>query len=160
PLMEAYQGYFKMGVGLNGYNVQTDTVNSRAMQEIIKYHFNSVTYSNLMKPDYLLDHAGSVRNFRNGNPEPAVRFDTVIRGLEFAKDNNIGMRGHTLVWHHQTPEWFFREGYSQTGDFVDRDTMLLRLESYIRQVLQFVQSEYPGVAYAWDVVNEAVEIVP
>jgi len=35
--------------------------------------------------------------------------------------------------------------------------MLLRLESYIRQVLEFVQTEYPGVIYAWDVVNEAVE---
>jgi len=160
PLKDAYRDYFMMGVGLNGYNVQTDTVNSRAMTEIIKHHFNSVTYSNLMKPDYLLDQGGSIRNYESGNPEPAVRFDSVIRGLEFAKAHGIGMRGHVLVWHHQTPEWFFREGYRSDGDFVDRETMLFRLESYIRQVLEFVQAQYPGVIYAWDVVNEAVEITP
>lgn len=159
PLKEAYSDYFKMGVGLNGSNVQTDTVNSRAMTEIIKYHFNSVTYSNLMKPAYLLDQAGSINNIQNGNPEPAVRFESVIRGLEFSKANDITMRGHVLVWHNQTPEWFFREGYSQSGALVDRETMLARLESYIRQVLEYTQTEYPGVIYAWDVVNEAVEIV-
>lgn len=155
-LKDVYEPYFKMGVGLNGSNVQTDTVNSKAMTEIIKRHFNSVTYSNLMKPSFLLNRGGSVANHLSGNPEPAVRFDTVIRGLEFAKANNIQMRGHTLVWHNQTPDWFFREGYSDSGPYVDRETMLLRLESYIRQVMEFTQREYPGVIYAWDVVNEAV----
>ena len=112
PLQDAYREYFKIGVGLNGNSVQTDTVNSAAMTEIIKYHFNSVTYSNLMKPAYLLDHAGSIRNLSTGNPEPAVRFDTMTRGLEFAQANDIQMRGHVLVWHNQTPDWFFREGYT------------------------------------------------
>lgn len=160
PLKEAYEDYFKIGVGLNGSNIETDTVNSRAMTEIIKHHFNSVTYSNLMKPAYLLDQAGSIQNAQSGNPEPAVRYDTVIRGLEFAKANGIGMRGHVLVWHNQTPDWFFREGYRSDAPYVDRETMLLRLESYIRQVLEFTQSHYPGVIYAWDVVNEAVENTP
>lgn len=157
PLKEAYKDYFLMGVGLNGTNIQTDTVNSKAMTEIIKYHFNSVTYSNLMKPAYLLDQEGSIANLKAGNPEPAVRFDTVIKGLEFCKENGIKMRGHVLVWHTQTPNWFFREDYNDFGKYVDRETMLVRLESYIRQVLEFTQKEYPGVIYAWDVVNEAVE---
>ena len=160
PLKEAYANYFLMGVGLNGISVETDTVNSRAMSEIIKHHFNSVTYSNLMKPAYLLDQEGSIKNFESGNPEPAVKFDTVIRGLEFAKENGIVMRGHVLVWHNQTPEWFFREGYRDDGEYVDRETMLARMESYIRQVLEFTQEQYPGVIYAWDVVNEAVENTP
>lgn len=157
PLKDAYRDYFLIGVGLNGSNIATDTLNSRAMTEIIKYHFNSVTYSNLMKPSYLLDQEGSIANLKAGNPEPAVKFDTVIKGLEFCKANGVKMRGHVLVWHTQTPAWFFREGYSDFGKYVDRETMLLRLESYIRQVLEFTQKEYPGVIYAWDVVNEAVE---
>src|SRR5690554_2672100 len=156
-LKDVYKDYFTIGVGLNGYNTATDTLNSRAMSEIIKYHFNSVTYTNLMKPDYLLDQAGSIRNYKAGNPEPAVRFDTIIQGMEFCKETGIKMRGHVLVWHAQTPDWFFREGYENGAAYVDRETMLLRLESYIRQVLEFVQTEYPGVIYAWDVVNEAVE---
>lgn len=37
PLKDAYSDYFMMGVGLNGHNVETDTVNSKAMTEIISY---------------------------------------------------------------------------------------------------------------------------
>ncbi len=157
-LKDACSGYFKIGVGLNGSGLSNSTLRSEAMSEIIKYHFNSVTYSNLMKPSYLLNQEGSAYNIVNGNPEPAVSFQTVIEGLEFCKENGIGMRGHTLVWHTQVPDWFFREDYTNSGAYVDRDTMLMRMESYIRQVLEFTQENYPGVVYCWDVVNEAVEI--
>ena len=157
-LKDAYKDYFKIGVGLNGSSTETATVRSAAMSEIIKYHFNSVTYSNLMKPSYLLNQAGSIKNYKDGNDEPAVVFDGVIEGLEFCKANNIQMRGHVLVWHNQVPDWFFREGYQNEGELVDKDTMLVRLESYIKQVLKFTQTKYPGVIYCWDVVNEAVEI--
>lgn len=157
PLKTAYEDYFKIGVGLNGSSLETATVRSAAMSEIIKYHFNSVTYSNLMKPSYLLNQSESIKNYENGIYTPAVDFTSVIEGLEFCKENNIQMRGHVLVWHNQVPEWFFKEGYKEDGDFVDKDTMLMRLESYIEQVLTFTQEEYPGVIYCWDVVNEAVE---
>jgi endo-1,4-beta-xylanase len=157
PLKYAYENYFKMGVGLNGSSTENATVRSAAMSEIIKYHFNSVTYSNLMKPVYFLDEDASINNYNMGNTRPAVNFDSAIEGLEFCKENNIQMRGHVLVWHNQVPEWFFKEGYQSDGEFVDKETMLGRLESYIQQVLTFTQEEYPGVVYAWDVVNEAVE---
>lgn len=157
PLKDAYADYFKIGVGINGSSPENASTRSAAMSEIIKYHFNSVTYSNLMKPSYLLDQQGSIRNFADGKDEPAVRFDSVKEGLEFCKENNIQMRGHVLVWHNQVPDWFFREGYQNNGEYVDKDTMLGRLESYIKQVLTYTQTEYPGVIYCWDVVNEAVE---
>ena len=32
-----------------------------------------------------------------------------------------------------------------------------RMESYIKQVIQFVEENYPGVVTAWDVVNEALD---
>ncbi len=160
PLKEVFADQFKIGVGLYGSSIQTDSLNHGAIAEIIKYHFNSTTYTNLMKPGYILDQARSIRNYQTGILEPAVKFDSVIKGLEFCQENNIQMRGHVLVWHAQTPEWFFREGYMTTGEYVDRETMLFRLESYIKQVLEFVQTEYPGVIYAWDVVNEAIDNVP
>ena len=71
----------------------------------------------------------------------------------------MGMRGHTLAWHNQTPRWFFTERYSRSpsAPLAGRETMLARLDSYIRQVIGFAQKEYPGIVYAWDVVNEAVD---
>lgn len=157
PLKEAYKDYFKIGVGLTGYAPNVMMLTSEAMSEIVEYHFNSTTLTNLMKPSYLLNQADSIQNAKSGNPLPAVRFDGCIDALEFCKEKGIGMRGHTLVWHAQVPDWFFREGYESDAPLVDRDTMLMRMESYIEQVLTFTQENYPGVVYCWDVVNEAVE---
>ena len=69
---------------------------------------NSTTLTNLMKPSYLLNQAGSIENSKNGDGMPAVKFDPCIEALDFCKENGIPMRGHTLVWHAQVPDWFFR----------------------------------------------------
>lgn len=156
-LKEAYAPYFKIGVGLTGYAPHVMMTTSEAMSEIVKYHFNSATLTNLMKPSYLLDQKASIENAKNGDGMPAVKFDSCIDALEFSKENGIGMRGHTLVWHAQVPAWFFCEGYEDGAPYVDRETMLLRMESYIAQVIGFTEENYPGVVYCWDVVNEAVE---
>lgn len=158
PLKDMYSKYFSLGVAINGYNTDTAMINSPELAAITKYHFNSTVYSNLMKAAYLLDQSGCVENAENGlQTEVAVDFSSCIPGLEFAKENGMGMRGHTLVWHTQVPEWFFKTDYKDSGNFVDKETMLSRMESYIKQVLEFTKENYPGVIYAWDVVNEAVE---
>jgi len=149
---------FRMGVGLNGSDKSTSTVLSKKMREIIAYQFNSVTYSNLMKAENILDKAASQANAKKGDDMPVLKFDTIVDGLEFCKENNIKMRGHTLVWHVQTPEWFFRTDFSDSGSYVNAAKMEKRMESYIKQMLEFVQYYYPGIVDVWDVVNEAVEI--
>ena len=35
--------------------------------------------------------------------------------------------------------------------------MLKRMENYIKSVFEWADSEYPGLFYAWDVVNEAID---
>lgn len=156
-LKELYKDYFKIGVGLTGYAPNVMMLTSDAMSQLVDYHFNSATLTNLMKPSYLLNQNASIENAKNGDGKPAVKFDSCIDALEYCKEKGIGMRGHTLVWHTQVPDWFFREGYRSDAGLVDRDTMLMRMESYIEQVLTFTQENYPGVVYCWDVVNEAVE---
>lgn len=157
PLKDVYKDYFTIGFGINGSNLEYSSVNSPEMNAIAARHFNSTTYTNLMKPCYLLDQEGCKANLSYGYPEPALHFGNVAAGLKWCQDNGIKMRGHTLVWHTQVPDWFFREGYDDNGAYVDKATMLIRLESYIKQVLEFVQTNYPDVIYCWDVVNEAVE---
>lgn len=157
-LKELCADYFMLGVGLTGNAIGTAAVNSPEYMAVSEYHFNSVTLTNLMKPCFILDHEGSMKNAEKGDDSPAVKFDSVDPTLEWCLDNGVQMRGHTLVWHTQTPEWFFRENYSDSGDYVDYDTMAKRLDSYIEQVLTYVQKEYPGVIYCWDVVNEAVDV--
>ena len=71
-------------------------------------------------------------------------------------ENNIGVRGHTLVWHGQTPEWFFKDNFQNGGGWVSQSVMDQRMESYIKNMFATLKSQYPSLnLYAYDVVNEA-----
>lgn len=147
-LKEAFDGDFKVGVTTtSGYLSEEDRVTQ------IKENFNSITMENEMKPESLLDWEGSEKS-KDGMP--AIKEETLEKALKAAREAGIPLRGHTLVWHSQTPEWFFSKKYDPSKGYVDKATMKKRMESYIKQVLSYCKENYPGVVYAWDVVNEAV----
>lgn len=147
-LKEAFDGDFKVGVTTtSGYLSEEDRVAQ------IKENFNSITMENEMKPESLLDWEGSEKS-KDGMP--AIKEETLEKALKAAQEAGIPLRGHTLVWHSQTPEWFFSKKYDPSKGYVDKATMKKRMESYIKQVLSYCKENYPGVVYAWDVVNEAV----
>lgn len=153
PVKEIYQDYFLVGAAINGKSQETAAINHEGMAEILKTHFNSTTLSNLMKPEHLLDEEATKAS---EDGMPVCKFDACDPSLAFCQENGIKMRGHTLVWHNQTPEWFFFEDYDTTKELVDAETMEKRMDSYFRQVLTHCQENYPGVVYCWDVVNECV----
>lgn len=131
---------------------------------IVKDQFNSVTMENEMKPDTLLGNKPVIGE----DGFPVLSFtvpDMVLKEIKAYNDTagrdgrKIMVRGHVLVWHSQTPEWFFHEEYNVDKPYVDKQTMLARMENYIKQVMEHYESEdseYRGMIYAWDVVNEAV----
>ena len=147
-LKEAFDGDFKVGVTTtSGYLSEEDRVAQ------IKENFNSITMENEMKPESLLDWDGSEKS-KDGMP--VIKEDTLEKALKAAQEAGIPLRGHTLVWYSQTPEWFFSKKYDPSKGYVDKATMKKRMESYIKQVLTYCKENYPGLVYAWDVVNEAV----
>ncbi len=151
-LKTAYEPYFKIGAAISRWNLHT-----KAHMKLLTEQFNSFTCENDMKPMYFLDMDANKSDPEKYNLSPALTFESARPYLEFAKENGIAMRGHTLVWHNQTPKWFFCQNYNENFPLADRETILKRLESYIKGVLTFVQTNYPGVIYAWDVVNEIVD---
>ncbi|MBD5529801.1 MAG: endo-1,4-beta-xylanase [Lachnospiraceae bacterium] len=158
PALKDYcSDYFTLGVGLNGSTLENQTLNMPEYMAVASKHFNSCTMTNLMKSSYILDQQGSRKSASDGDGSPVLSFATIDPTLEWCQQNGMQMRGHTLVWHAQAPDWFFREGYTDNGKYVDRETMLFRMESYIAQLMTHVQDNYPGVVYCWDVVNEAVD---
>lgn len=147
-LKDVFEGDFKVGVATTSAYLSDD---DRA--QFIKENFNSVTMENEMKPESLLDWEGSEKS-KDGMP--VIKEDILKKALKTAKEVGIPLRGHTLVWHSQTPEWFFSKKYDPSKGYVDKATMRKRMESYIKQVLTYCKENYPGVVYAWDVVNESV----
>lgn len=153
-LKEVYRPYFKIGAA-----VGESAFGHPAALRHLRQEYNSITCENDMKPEKLLDEGENKRDPVRYDRNPAVNPEAARKYLDYAKKNGMQMRGHTLVWHNQTPRWFFAKEYEagENAPLADRETMLARLDGYIRSVMTFVQEEYPGIIYAWDVVNEAVE---
>jgi len=152
-LKEVYADYFDFGTAVVG----SEVLDADRM-EFYKSQFNIFTAGNEMKPDSLLNVGECIKAVRKSGDQTEVRvkFDSCIPLLDWAKENGIKIHGHVLVWHSQTPQMFFHEGYSIKNPLVSREVMLARMESYIRQVLEWTEANYPGVIVSWDVVNEAV----
>ncbi len=150
-LKDLYSDYFKIGTAVTAKELAPQTT-----KDLILKQFNSITAGNELKPDAILDQKACQEMAAAGNDEdPQVNLDSAKSILNFARENNIPVRGHVLVWHQQTPTWFFKENYDPNGEWVSKEKMLVRMENYIKNVFAKVEEEYSDVDfYAWDVVNE------
>ena len=134
----------------------------------VKSQYNSITLENEMKPDAMLGYSATliskdearrlgyyVPSSMTETYVPRINFNTLDEVLKICHQNGLKMRAHTLVWHSQTPDWFFRTGYSTNYGYVSQAQMDLRMEYYVKSVINHVyNSPYGDVVYAWDVVNE------
>ncbi|MHC1786435.1 MAG: endo-1,4-beta-xylanase [Christensenellales bacterium] len=151
-LKTLYADYFDFGCAVTG----REAMNPQLMA-FYATQFNIMTPGNELKPDFVLDIARSKALSKADQSQVAIRLDPAKPLLDYAQAQGIKVHGHVLVWHSQTPDAFFREGYSSTGPYLSRDMMLARLDNYIRLVFEETQRLYPGLIVSWDVVNEAVD---
>ncbi|WP_198513416.1 endo-1,4-beta-xylanase [Confluentibacter lentus] len=134
-LKEAYKEAFLMGCALN---VEVSSGLDSISQNIIVQQFNSITPENVMKAEVV-------------NPEPGVyNFKDADDFVEFGQKNNLFIVGHTLIWHNQTPVWFFHD------DKGNPNTPEAQIER-LRQHIETVAGRYAGKVRAWDVVNEVID---
>lgn len=135
-----------------GTCVSAAVKNDEKMQALVLEQFNSITMENAMKPDYTLNHDKSM-----AEGKIVVEFNSeALSLLGWAKNNNLAVRGHTLIWYSQTPEWIFHEGFDTNNAFVGREEMLTRMESMIRGMFEELENQgYLSLFYAFDVINEA-----
>ena len=161
-------------MGRSGNCVTLNQLRDPATLSHIKSHYNSITLENEMKPDAMLGWQPSLisqnaaRDLGYYIPSsmqetyvPKINFDTIDQVLKICYENGIGVRAHTLIWHSQTPDWFFRVGYSTNYGYVSESQMNNRMEYYIKTIMNHVYtSKYGSVVYTWDVVNEYLHATP
>ena len=167
-LKNAFKDDFEFGlaVGLNG------CLNTSNVMEGLEHHVTTTTMGNEFKPDFLFNWArpGDFVDFigEDGKaykvPGNVPYFKNMDTCLSIVKSLGIRMRGHVLVWHSQTPHWFFTKDFTndKNAPLVTPAEMNARQEWYIKSVLEHV-TEWEAknnrgnhIVYAWDVVNEAV----
>ena len=166
-----------------GTAIMLSEISDDTLMELVEKHFNAVTFGNELKPDALFNYqidgnsvptktitfegeelqvpvvndAGDSLDFSRAD----AMADKILEWNKVHPDQKIRIRGHVLVWHSQTQEWFFHENYDITKPYVNKETMNRRLEWFISSVFdhyfgEAANGKYDGLFYGWDVVNEAV----
>ncbi|RPA81938.1 glycoside hydrolase, partial [Ascobolus immersus RN42] len=97
---------------------------------VLKREFGVLTPENSMKWDQI-EASQNTFNFAGG--------DAVVN---FAQQNGMGVRGHTLVWHSQLPGW--------VNNINDKTKLTQAIENHIEKVM----GRWKGKIFHWDVVNE------
>ena len=165
-----------------GTAIMSSEISDDTLMELVEKHFNAVTLGNELKPDALFNYQigqsvdSTTITFQGKELKVPVVNDKQ-ENLDFSRadamlekilewnnanpKNKIRVRGHVLVWHSQTPEWFFHEDYDVAKPYADKETMNRRLEWFIFSVFDHyfgkaANGKYDGPFYGWDVVNEAV----
>ena len=107
-----------------------------APSELLLRHFNQVTAENHMKPEAWYDADAQLRAARPGH---AI--------MEFAQENDLRVYGHVLVWHSQTPAWFFQDaaGEPLTNSAADQQILRDRLRTHIFAIAENLSDTYGAV---------------
>ncbi|WP_020619980.1 endo-1,4-beta-xylanase [Paenibacillus daejeonensis] len=142
-LADAYTASFPIGAAIEPFQTEGPTA------ELLKQHVNYLVAENAMKPASLQPVEGQ------------FRFEPADRIVAFARENGMALRFHTLVWHNQSPDWFFLdENWQPMAEETDeakreanKQLVLERLETHVRTVVE----RYKDDIVSWDVVNEVIE---
>ena len=156
-----------------GYSLMNNELSDEALMELVTKHCNAITLANELKPDCTFGYSndvcpGTEMVELNGETiEVPIMdhsladkmLDVILAWNNEHPNDKIAVRGHVLVWHSQTPEWFFHEDYDASKPYVTPEEMDKRQEWYIKSMLEYYVGEsspYKDLFYGWDVVNEAV----
>jgi endo-1,4-beta-xylanase len=112
-----------------GDAVDNSEITDATYRTHIAGEFNMITPGNAMKWDATEPNQGQFSY---------TRADEI---MNLATTNGQQVRGHTLVWHSQTPSWVQN---------LDATSLRTAMNNHIANVV----GHYKGRLYAWDVVNE------
>jgi endo-1,4-beta-xylanase len=134
-LKSTYAEAFLLGTAVNDEIV---TGTDASAQAIVPAQFNTITAENVMKNEVI-------------NPQPGIyNFDPADAFVAFGEEHGMFIVGHTLVWHNQTPAWFFLNDKGQPN------SPAAQIER-MRRHIEVVAGRYKGRVHAWDVVNEVID---
>lgn len=136
-LKDLYDDYFEIGAAVEPAQF-TGTAD-----QLLKKHYNSIVAENSMKPASMNATEGTY-NYTGA--------DAIVK---YAKDNDLNLRFHTLLWHEQGADWMLKDAQGNwlEANETNKELVLTRLRTYISTVV----AKYADAADSYDVVNEVID---
>ncbi len=134
-LAEVYRDHFKIGTAINTTIARSSAAE---LNGIVEKHFNTITAENVLKAESVQPEKGR------------WDFSEADAFVQYGLGHDHFVVGHTLVWHNQTPEFYFKK---EDGTAHSSDEMIQIMEDHIQRVT----GRYVGKIDAWDVVNEVID---
>ncbi len=111
------------------------------------YHFGDPNYVETLKTEFNMLTPENEAKFCSVQPQQGqFDFKGFDRLVDFADQNQMAVRGHTLVWHQCLPGWVANAKFT-------RAEAIQALHDHISTVV----GRYKGRIPMWDVVNEAID---
>jgi endo-1,4-beta-xylanase len=108
---------------------------------------NEMRYAQTLAREFNIVVPGNAMKFGPLRPSRAqFSFAEADAIVDFAEAHAMKVRGHTLVWHNQNPQWLINGIFSHD-----------EISHILKEHIQAVVARYRGRIYAWDVVNEAID---
>lgn len=158
PLRETLPG-INAGVAVDSRDLVDE------MGEVIAHHFSHLVGENHMKPDaWWTADPGAGTAWSEGMA--SFRIHGEARSiLDFAQEHAMTVHGHVLVWHGQTPAWFFSyedSDQEMAPTAANQQEMVRRIWAYVGIVAGGIAAEYgpfgsdTNPVRSYEVANEVV----
>lgn len=128
-LKEVFKDDFVVGTALNSWQINKTDLTT---DSLIAKQFNAITAENVMKAELIQPTWGQ------------FHFEDADKFVEYGKQNDMYIVGHTMVWHSQLPKFVHA--------ITDPDSLRQFMDMHIKAVGE----RYASSIDSWDVVNEAL----
>lgn len=162
-LKTAYEDVFTVGMDVLLIDVMDE---ERAA--IIKEQFNTISIKQDFVAENIMDYeTAKVSEDKTHIPLNFTAADVI---LKFAKENNIAVIGPRII-SETVPDWAFTKDLdrnqvietvgedgttTKTIEYADAEVMTLRMENYIKDIITYCNTNYPGVVVSWEILDDPI----
>lgn len=162
-LDEAYKDLFTVGI-----DALVIDVTEEERKAVIKEQFNSISVKGDLSPNNIMDYETS--KVAADKTRIALNFSGADVILKFAQENQIPVRGPKLITH-EVPEWAFTKDLdraqvtetvnedgttTKTIEYASPEVIKARMENYIKDVITYCNTNYPGLVVSWDILDDPI----
>ena len=159
-LKVVYQDNFEFGLDV----LQIDVTDEKR-KELVTSQFGAIGVREDLSPKVLMDYEATRAS--GDLTRIALDFSGADVILKFAQENKLPVHGPALI-NTEAPDWVFTKNFdeaevtTETGedgldvttiDYADTTVMSARMENYIKDVIEYCNSNYPGLVVTWQVLE-------